>query len=120
MAEEFKPDETEQHPSSDGGLTLIFRRDSGETRSIVLGRGQVAALAAALIGEIGTDRVVPIDRASLRIGQPFAVEGFQVAHSTDGGRCLIVQVHLPDQGRVVTIPLELSPQDVAALIEQLR
>ena len=116
----FRPDELEFGTEDEGRrVTLTFRTDSGETLGVSLGRGQVAATVARLVQEIGEGAAVPIDRGSLQIGARFAVQGFQLQRKTDGSRVLTLVVDMPDQGRVVTIPLDLSPDDVAKLIEML-
>src|SRR5690606_34382736 len=113
------PDEVEITDKTDEGLTLEFRSDAGGVAAIALLRGQLAALVARLVKEIGAGQAVPIDRGSLQIGQTFAVTAHQVQRRGDGARRLVMTVDLPDQGRVVTIPLELSPDDVRSLIKDL-
>jgi hypothetical protein len=115
----LRPDEAEM--STDGeDVVLDFRSDSGESRAVVLSRQWLPGLIARLMQQIGPDEAVPTDQGSLQVGARFAVQGWQVQHQSDGARRLDVIVNLPDQGRVVTIPLELTPPDVQSLIDRLK
>ena len=116
----FRPDEMEVKTEDDGRrVTLTFRADSGEILGVSLTRAQVGATVARLVQETEAGSVVPIDRGSLRIGASFSVQGLQVQKKTDGSRLLTIVVDMPEDRRVVTIPLDLSPADVAELIKML-
>lgn len=115
----LRPDETDIRVS-DEDVTLDFRTDNGESRVVVLSRKWLPTLIARLMQETEPGQAVPIDRNSLQIGASFSVQGWQIQHRSDGARRLVLAVDLPDQGRVVTIPLELSPSDVQNIIKQLQ
>jgi hypothetical protein len=115
----LRPDEAEM--STDGeDVVLDFRSDSGESRAVVLSRQWLPGLIARLMDQIGPDEAVHTDQGSLQVGARFAVQGWQVQRQDDGARRLDVIVNLPDQGRVVAIPLDLTPPDVQSLINQLK
>lgn len=117
----INPDELEILPGPDDDhVTLSFRSDNGDRRDIILDRRQLPAIVGRLAQETGPGQAVPIDKGSLQIGATFAVQGWAVRKATDGSRLLTLMVDLPDPGRVVTIPLELTPADVQALIGQLK
>ena len=59
------------------------------------------------------------NRGSLQLGATYSLQSYQVQRNTDGRRLLTLAVDLLDQGRVVTIPIELSPVEVAQLIKML-
>jgi hypothetical protein len=112
----LRPDEADI--SADGeDVVLDFRSDAGESRSVVLARQWLPGLIARLMHQIGPDEAVPTE---LQVGARFAVQGWQVARQSDGARRLDVIINLPDQDRVVTIPLDLAPADVQSLIDQLK
>jgi hypothetical protein len=115
-----KRDEMEIGTEEEGQrVTLTFRTDTGETLGVSLTRGQVGVTVARLVQEIGSGSVAPIARGLLQIGASFSVQGFQVQRKTDGARLLTLAVDMPEEGRVVTIPLELSPIEVEELIKML-
>jgi hypothetical protein len=117
----LRPDEADI--STDGeDVVLDFRSDAGESRSIVLSRQWLPGLIARLMHQVGPDEAIPsaTDQGSLQVGARFAVQGWQVARQSDGARRLDVIINLPDQDRVVTIPLDLTPPDVQSLIDQLK
>jgi len=100
-------------------VTLTFRADTGESRAVSLTRAQVQSSVARLMQEIGGGQVVPIDRGSLQIGATYSLQSYHVQRNTDGRSLLTLAVDLLDQGRVVTIPIELSPVEVEQLIKML-
>lgn len=116
----LRPDEMEVGTEENGQrVTLAFRSDSGETQAVSLARAQIPTFVARLLQETEAGSAVPIDRGSLHIGNTFAVQSFHVLRRSDGARLLTLAVDMPDEGRVVTIPLELSPIEVTRLIEML-
>ena len=118
---DFEPDDCEAVLiENDTKVRISFLNDSGASREVVLARQWPPQLVELLIAKIESGSVVPIDQGSLRPGQTFAVRGFQVRRVSDGSRLLTLSADLPDQGRMVTIPLELSPTDAGKLIEMLR
>jgi hypothetical protein len=115
----LRPDEANIGPEGED-IILDFRSDSGESRAVVLSREWLPGLIARLMHQIGPEEAVPVDQGSLQVGARFAVQGWQVQRESDGARRLDVIINLPDQGRVVTIPLDLTPPDVQNLIDQLK
>lgn len=100
-------------------ITLTFRADTGESQVVSLNWAQLPTLVAQLVQETGPGQAVPIDQGSLQIGTTYSLQGYQVRRNTDGRRLLTLAIDLPDQGRTVTIPIELSPKEVADLIGML-
>ena len=119
-SKEFRPDECETFLSEDRKrVKIVFRRDSGETQEAVLARTWIPQLIVQLQTRIEPGQATPIDRGSLRIGQTFSLQGYQVGHRPDGSAILTLFVDLPDQGRVVTIPLVLPPPEITQFIQML-
>ena len=113
----FEPDECEVALSKDGeSVRISFRRDNGTSREAVLPRKWLPGLVAQLLAQIEPGSAVPIDQGSLQIGRTFVVQGYNVRKRPDGGCLLTLFVDLPDQGRIVTIPLELSAPEVSEIV----
>jgi hypothetical protein len=121
MADEpFLVDESDVQIDASGEFVkFIFSRDSGERREVVLRRQWLPALATQIQKNIAPGQAVPIDKGSLQIGANFSLQGFQVRRKSDGGATLTLFVDMPDQGRVVTIPMQMSPADIATLQKML-
>jgi hypothetical protein len=118
--EAFEPDDCEAVLiENDTKVRITFARDNGTSREVVLPREALPELVALLVGKIERGPIVRIDQGSLRPGQTVAVRGLRVQKISDGSRLLTLTALLPDQGREVTIPLELSPDDARQLIEWL-
>jgi hypothetical protein len=64
-------------------VKLIFSDRNDDTRSVVLHREQIPAIAGALQAEVATGNVVPIDQASLQIGANYRLEGFSIQKRQD-------------------------------------
>jgi hypothetical protein len=111
----FEPDEWEIKVRDADRIGLRFRSDSGKFQEIVLPRSMVPGLIARLVAEIGPGQGVPI-AGSLRPGQTILVQGFGGRRLPDGSAVLTLFVHLPDENRDVTIPLELSATNVVELV----
>src|SRR5437763_14237359 len=111
----FEPDEWEIKVHDGDRIGLRFRSDNGKTREVVVPRSMVPGLIARLVAEIGPGQGVPI-AGSLRPGQTILVQGFGGRRLPDGGAVLTLFVHLPDEGRDVTIPLELSAANVVEFV----
>jgi hypothetical protein len=118
MAMAIRPDNIGFESTQDG-LIISFSADSGEMCAVALTRAQAAMLLNRLMKETESDRVVPIDRGSLTVGQTFVPQGCYVQKNTDGRRRLVVTVRLDNSGRIVEIPLELSRADASSLSEEL-
>jgi hypothetical protein len=117
----LQPNECETLIGEDGRqVKLVFRSDDGDSREIVVDRQWLPQLITQLQRRIAPGQAVPINKDSLDIGQTFALQGYQVRRNADGGAILTLFVDLPDQGRVVTIPLDFSSKDVDQLILMLK
>jgi hypothetical protein len=120
MAEGFEPDDCEAVLiENDTKVRITFRRDSGASREVILPREALPQLVELLISKIESGPLVRIDQGSLRPGQTFVVQGLRVQKISDGSQLLTLTAFLPDQGRSVTIPLELSAKDARELIAML-
>lgn len=116
----FEATETDIALSADGAhVRLIFNDDNGKSREVILLRKWLPAFVAQMQRNIEPGQIVPIDKASLQIGRSFSLQGFQARRFPDGGATITLFVDLPDQGRVVTIPLEMTPKDVSTLLTML-
>jgi hypothetical protein len=115
------PNESSVKKSEDGkSIEITFSTDGGEKVAISLLQGQVATLVSMLQKEILAGAVVPINRGSLRPGQVFETQAVQVGKHPSGARQIVFHVDLPEEKRHVTIPLQLSPEEVTSLIGELR
>lgn len=115
----LRPNEFEVGKDGDR-VTLTFRADTGESQAVSLARAQVATFVARISQEIGAGSVVPIDRGTLQIGASFSVQGWQIQKRDDGARRIVLAIDLPDQDRVVTMPLDFTSAEVAQFIEELK
>ena len=96
-------------------LRLNFTGEGNKNRSVVLHREGVPLLVGALHSKIGHGTVVPIDKESLRAGANIQVQGWDLANRPDRSVLLTIYLDMTDQNRVVTIPVELSQENVTAL-----
>lgn len=120
MTEAFHPDECEIFAHSDGEhIKIAFRTDSGESREVVLRRKALPSLLNQLSAQIAPGQAVRIDSHSLRPGTDFVLQGWECRLDAQGGARLVLYIDLPEQGRVVTVPLSLNAADVAQLIARL-
>lgn len=117
--DDFKPDDLQFQISEDGkSVRLIFTRDNGEYREVVLRRSSLPSLVAGAQNLLSPQDAVPIDRDSLRPGTIIRLTGYQF--SPRGKKLgLTLFLELPDQDRGVTIPLNLSRKDAESIAEQL-
>ena len=120
MADEFIPDEVEVFPNNDGKrVKVVFRRDNGESREVVLLKPWLPQLLNQLRPQIAPSSAVQIDKGSLRPGQDFALQGWECNRVPGGGARLVLYIDLPDQGRVATVPMTLDKADVDRLRQKL-
>src|SRR5277367_6259725 len=110
--------DVQEHPDGKR-LRLTFVGEGDKTRSVVMNREGVPLLVGALHSKIGHGTVVPIDKDSLRAGTNIQVQGWDLTNRPDRSVRLTIYVDMIDQGRVVTIPVELSRENVTALIHQM-
>ena len=118
MDDIFEPDgwKVERH---DGvSIKLTLHSDSGRSVSVILPRSTIPGLIARLVAEIGPGQGVPI-AGSLRPGQTILVQGFAAHRQPDGSANLTLFAHLSDENREVTIPLDLSAENVVELVGDL-
>lgn len=120
MADDFFPDECEVLEHSDGQhIRIVFRSDSGESQQVCVRRKWLPSLLNQLSEQIAPGQAVRIDQNSLRPGMDFALQGWDCRRNPQGGARLVLYVDLPDQGRVVTIPVALDAHDVPVLVQRL-
>jgi hypothetical protein len=116
----FEASETDIALSGDGtSVRLIFNDDSRKSREVILRRKWLPMFAAQIQKNIEPGQIVPIDKGSLQIGQSFSLQGFHAHRLSDGGATIVLFVDLPDQGRVVTIPMDMTPKDLSTLLTML-
>lgn len=97
-------------------IEVIFSNQAGERRAVNLPRPNIPQLLLRLQSKIEDKSVIPINQASFQPGANFALDGFQAKLNPDGSAELLLFVRLPDQnGRGVTIPLGLTPEDILSL-----
>ena len=118
---EFIPDDVRIQPHSDGErVKVTFLRDTNESREVVLRRSWLPQFLNAMRNEIAPGQAVPIDPNSLSFGRSYSLQGWECKRSPEGGARMTLYIDLPDQGRVVTMPISLGPDEVTHLIDQLR
>lgn len=87
---------------------LSFESDADGLVEVVVETDFLTMILAQIRKEIESTVVTPIDRGSLKPGQSLQTRGFHVDQLPNGGAVLVIHADLLDEGRVVTIPLELS------------
>lgn len=118
--EPFVPDDFVVLLSEDGKrVTLRFSCDSDEQVLISIPRIHLASLVVEATKLLPPGSAVPIDRDSLRPGTTYSLQGYQFSPRPEH-LGLTLFVDLPDQGRVVTIPLQLTPKDIEVVSEQIK
>ena len=115
----FEPDDLQFQESDDDQIRMIFAKNSGEHRTVVVRRENLASLFAGIQRLLPAGDAVPIDRDSFRAGTTIRVTSYQFSPRETEFRMTLF-VDLPDQGRSVTIPLHFSRKDAKSIIEQLQ
>ena len=115
----FEPDEWEVEAHGDGTIRLVLRSDSGRTLAAILPRATIPGLIARLVAEIGPGQGAAIAGSLLRPGLTLQVQGFSARRHPDGSADLAILAHLPSERRDVTIPLELSAENVSEFVAML-
>lgn len=101
-------------------LIISLLTGTSERTDIALNKAQLGFLIARLMSEIHDDRVTNLDLNRLGPDQELAVHSFVVQRPQMGGhRRLMILAHLSAPDRSVRIPLELSPEQVEKLIEDI-
>lgn len=120
MNNSFLVDECETSIGSDGKTIKIkFSNDNGDSQEVLIDRQHLPQFVAQLQNKTVSGSGKPIERASLRPEETFAVSGFRVEHVADGGCVIVVSVNMIDQNRLVTIPLDFSPKDIETLFSMI-
>lgn len=117
---EFHPDEMDVATSQDGrSIRLLFSKDSGERQAIIIPAQGAALLLQQLQKRTGRTVGLPASKGSLQFGETFSLAGVQIGPRPEGGAMLTLAIDLLDQGRVVTLPIELPPKDLEQLVANL-
>lgn len=117
---DFDADGVQFFTSEDGErVRLMFTRDDGEHRAIVLSQRSLASLVVGAQAMLSPQSATPIDQNSLRAGTTIRVNGVQTAPRGDD-LALTLLADLPEQDRGVIIPLTLSKKDAKSMALQLR
>jgi len=117
---EFRPDQLEVRAPEQGSteVRLVWSRDTDERRVVILDKSQLPQVCAELQGQIEPGSGVPINLDSLRPGTTISVTGLQFGPRADHFR-LTALADLPDQNRVVTIPLRFSKRDAEQCVNAM-
>lgn len=94
-----------------------FNDQAGRIRDVILEKGNIPLLLAALQKETTDGTIVPIDPGSFRVGTDYRMQGLEYRRRDDGGVDLTLIVELLRQQRFVTIKASL-PADVAIDLAQ--
>ena len=116
--DEFQANELLTAIDGNGFVLLSFRRDSGDTRDVVVRQSVLPQMISQLQTRIAPGQGAPIDLASFRAGRSFALRGMEARGGKTGANQLTLFVE-PEPGRVVSIPIDLSDNDRASLLEML-
>lgn len=106
--------------SQDGrSFKIVFQNDDDESAEIIVMAEALPQIISVMQGQLpaGTGKVV--EREGLRIGETFRTCGFKAKHLPDGSCDLTISLDLMDQGRVVTLPILLSPKDLESLFSMI-
>jgi hypothetical protein len=96
-------------------IRLVFESDTDGTRTVDLDRIALPQLLGALQHEIGAGSVVPIRAGSLQLGADYRMGGHGFRPLPNGGLEVTFHMELIREQRVVSLPLELLPEEVAQL-----
>jgi hypothetical protein len=121
--EEFKPDDFSIEARDNGQVRLVWARDSGERRAVVLDRNQLPAVLHELQKQTEHATAASTDLLALLYGDDAQVTGLGFAPQADQFR-LTAFVDLPKHERGFAISLLLSEVDaekcVSAITEWLQ
>jgi hypothetical protein len=115
----FDPDGWEVAPQGSDQIKLIFPSDNDGTVTVLVPRAAIPPLVARLVAEIGPGQGAAISPSLLQPGRILQVQGLAARRHPDGSADLAIWTHLDDPPREVTIPLALSPENVAELLTML-
>ena len=80
----FRPSEVETLMCEDGeSIKMVLTNDAGEKQEAVFDRRWVPFLITQLQRRIVPGQATPIDRDSLRPGQTFSLQGYEIRHEKD-------------------------------------
>jgi hypothetical protein len=114
----FEPAEVEVIDRREDTVVLVFRSAEGGEFPMKLQQKQVAGLISKLESGPGSTNRSP-NHENLGSESNGRIVGWQVQKRRDGARRLTFAVELPDQGRTVTLPCLLIPEDVRLLASDL-
>jgi hypothetical protein len=114
----FRANELQTAIDGAGNVLLSFRKDTGETRRIVVRQTVIPQLITQLQARIARAQGAPNEVASPQPERIFALRGMQTHVGPNGVDQLILSVE-PEPGRFISLPIALTPEDRQSLIESL-
>jgi hypothetical protein len=116
--EEFRPDEFRIEEEDSGQFRVVWERDNGERRVVVLDRTQLPAVLQELQKQIEPGSVAPTDLQDLLSGSVAQVAGLGFAPEPDHFR-LTAFVEVPEHEKGVAISLRLSKADLMKCVSAM-
>lgn len=110
--EEFSPQGFRVETTDSGPLRLVWVRDDGEHRVIVLDKSQLPAITRELRSQIEDEEAAPQDIEDVLSGGEARVAGLGFSPEPDHLRLTVYVEPAPGQDREVEIALRLSKTDV--------
>ena len=110
--EEFSPQGFRVEMADSGQLRLVWVRDDGEHRVIVLDKSQLPAVTRELRSQIEDEEAAPEDIEDVLSGEEARVAGLGFSPEADHLRLTVYVEPAPGQDREVEIALRLSKTDV--------
>ena len=111
-AEEFSPQGFRIETAASGQLRLVWDRDDGERRVIVLERSQLPTVTRELLNQIKEEDMTTPKVADILSEKEARVAGLGFSPEPDHLRLTVYVELVPDQDQEVEIALRLSKADV--------
>jgi hypothetical protein len=116
--EDFSPDDLSIQVRDNGQLRLVWKKDSGERRAVILDRNQLPAVLHELQKQIEVAPSASTDLLALLAEKPARVTGLGFAPQHQSFR-LTAFVDLPEQDKGFAISLLLSRADVQKCVSAM-
>ncbi len=116
--EEFTPDDLRIEAGNSGQVRLVWGRDTGERRVVVLDDAQMTAVAREFLKQIGDASTISTRAAALLSETESRVAGLGFSPEPDHFR-LTVYVETPQQGEGFEISLRFSKPDLLECVSAM-
>lgn len=113
----IRPVNIDFRQEGDDSFVLRFLTETGENLEVAL----TGALLSSVLAYLSASAPGPVSIRSLLLDRAPQLEpiAYEVQARMGGGRRLVLTCRIPDSDRTLTIPLELSADDVELLIREM-